>query len=105
MMGIVAAGADPKNFGFDISLNTVALKKIKTFIIWSEPHDISLDYLWTPIKDKIKSNRRILKESGIYKDLKWFCEEMQVKIVNSTRGGNLEVYQRLSLEDALTNFN
>ena len=71
MMGIVAAGADPKNFGFDISLNTVALKKIKTFIIWSEPHDISLDYLWTPIKDKIKSNRRILKESGIYKDLKW----------------------------------
>ncbi|NLX92374.1 MAG: hypothetical protein GXZ02_00655 [Clostridiales bacterium] len=71
MMGIIAAGANPKDFGFDMSADSVSLKKIKTFIVWSDPHGVSLDYLWDPIKDKVKINKQVLKKSGTYKYIKW----------------------------------
>lgn len=36
-----------------------------------DPHGVSLDYLWDPIKDKVKINKQVLKKSGTYKYIKW----------------------------------
>lgn len=71
IMGIVATATDPKDFGFDININRANLKKIKTFISWSEPHGLIFDYCWSPIKAKIKNDKRTLKKSGLYKDIRW----------------------------------
>ncbi|HZK39613.1 MAG TPA: hypothetical protein VFD23_05625 [Clostridia bacterium] len=71
IMGILATGTDPKDFGFDININRAGLKKIKTFICWSEPQGLIFDYCWSPIKAKIKTDKRLLKKSGLYKDIRW----------------------------------
>lgn len=71
IMGIVATATDPKDFGFDININRANLKKIKTFISWSEPQGLIFDYCWSPIKAKIKNDKRLLKKSGLYKDIRW----------------------------------
>lgn len=36
---------------------------------------------------------------GAYKDLKYYCDQLGVKIYNATRGGNLEVFERVCMDE------
>lgn len=50
------------------------------------------------INDMIKS---IEYMDASYKSVKWNCEQLGVKIFNSTRGGKLEEFPRIKIEDAI----
>lgn len=50
------------------------------------------------INDMIKS---IEYMDASYKSVKWNCEQLEVKIFNSTRGGKLEEFPRIKIEDAI----
>ena len=36
-----------------------------------------------------------------YIDIKYFCEQLNIKIYNATRGGALEVFERVELDDII----
>lgn len=48
------------------------------------------------IDDMEKSMEYVL---GAYKDIKYYCEKLNIKIFNSTRGGNLEVFERVNFDE------
>lgn len=52
--------------------------------------------LFATINDIVESWKYIEKS---FVDIKYFCDEMGIKIFNATRGGELEVFERISVED------
>lgn len=56
------------------------------------------DMAYKNIDDMEKSMEYVL---GAYKDIKYYCEQLNVKIYNATRGGGLEVFERVNFDDQI----
>lgn len=46
--------------------------------------------------DDMEESMRYVTQA--YKDVKWFCDDLNVQVLNATRGGCLEVYPRVSFD-------